>query len=902
LGTEIEYSLDGKTWKPISLPATRLGVRYEFNFRKKVWLKSSIASKATLRVQKICNISQQEVQWRLELQDIAQGSDFSVRADGEKIRAWTTLLTARFAQSHSKTQQAHTSHVLANQFWLLGDLSESRRWFQIASGIWKDLAIDDLQFAAELGDFDLASRMGALTHSDYQKWQKKQFDGDVYFHLRAQQLGCWLELHAGNHGNAGRCFDALVEGYAKAGEIYDALNERITQVHLLAPEKSLQVRIDALQALAQKLPNTPGSHLYRGRFFLLLEYVFRQRGDFLQAMTANRQAKFEFERSPEESNAWVLESERTLAQTLTKLGLHEQALSLLKTTLEQVDAKASPARAVLVLDQLSQTLKKSGRIAEAIGNQEIALDLRIKLDLKADQAATRQRLQILDPKRPNYQLFAPSLAKTFYIDEQLLEVEMLRARQQFKKAQEKLLRINVNQLTNVHRTEYAKLSAQIALAVSLPEQARNKLHLHFEAQIEQLASLQSGALAYLELRQHSDLSGLWVDTLNLRNLEDKHLIQQAPLIWQFGLMQNANRQLTPSLIETTSRTSASDFTEWLSKAKLPPRISPATMPTLAQVQSTLPGDAAVLMLLPGHQQSLALWVFRDAVELRRLDGIKVLESTTLVLNNWIAEKGAAPKLNSILQTMGKLWPKRPVRKLWVVADQMTLAIPFSIILPDSTKTDEVSYITGLRTEKTLPPIGKRQQHFFAPNPKSLSASLEFIEREREMFTKQGALSFTANSATRENLQAALRNPGWTHIAAHGYANRHQFGFAGFNLAGEDAFFSWLELSQIHIRNELLVLNACDLASATQAGRQANVSFALAASSAGASHTIAALWPVSDAASATWVPAFYQALDGDANRAGAALFKAQRALAHSPHFRHPYYWASLVHFRQLLIEP
>ena len=161
------------------------------------------------------------------------------------------------------------------------------------------------------------------------------------------------------------------------------------------------------------------------------------------------------------------------------------------------------------------------------------------------------------------------------------------------------------------------------------------------------------------------------------------------------------------------------------------------------------------------------------------------------------------------------------------------------------------------------------------------------------------------SATRGAFQDLLQTPGlWLHVAAHGRADPGVLGNAGLWLANADGpdvdFLSWLELGNLRTQAELLVLNACQSATGAQPSRQANVSFALAMSASGANHVVAALWPVSDVASGTWIPAFYRhlALSNQANTSAAALRQAQLSLYHSPHYRHPFYWASLVHFQRL----
>ena len=108
------------------------------------------------------------------------------------------------------------------------------------------------------------------------------------------------------------------------------------------------------------------------------------------------------------------------------------------------------------------------------------------------------------------------------------------------------------------------------------------------------------------------------------------------------------------------------------------------------------------------------------------------------------------------------------------------------------------------------------------------------------------------------------------------------------------FLSWLDIADLPLRADLAVLNACQLGASSS-----SLSFAAAVSGAGVAHVIAALWPVSDAASDTWISSFYGALDPlKLDSSAAALRQAQLALKQTRQFRHPYFWASLAHWRNL----
>jgi CHAT domain-containing protein len=114
--------------------------------------------------------------------------------------------------------------------------------------------------------------------------------------------------------------------------------------------------------------------------------------------------------------------------------------------------------------------------------------------------------------------------------------------------------------------------------------------------------------------------------------------------------------------------------------------------------------------------------------------------------------------------------------------------------------------------------------------------------------------------------------------------------------------SWIDIADRGVRADLVVLNACELGDGGKAV-DGNFSFASAISQAGARQVVASLWPISDTASAVWVPAFYTVLTADSNHNVAqALRAAQRKLRESRMFRHPFYWAGLQTFVRMPIPP
>ena len=161
----------------------------------------------------------------------------------------------------------------------------------------------------------------------------------------------------------------------------------------------------------------------------------------------------------------------------------------------------------------------------------------------------------------------------------------------------------------------------------------------------------------------------------------------------------------------------------------------------------------------------------------------------------------------------------------------------------------------------------------------------------------------SRNATRQDVARALADSeGWVHVAAHGVARPDRIGYAGIWVspsrpADAPDFLSWIDVLTSGSQAGLVVLDTCELGASADTAT-ASLGFSSALSRAGAANVVSALWQVSDAASATWVSAFYSALSEGNPDAAQALRAAQNRLRESRAFRHPYYWASLVHFARI----
>ncbi|HEY9688782.1 MAG TPA: CHAT domain-containing protein, partial [Coleofasciculaceae cyanobacterium] len=150
--------------------------------------------------------------------------------------------------------------------------------------------------------------------------------------------------------------------------------------------------------------------------------------------------------------------------------------------------------------------------------------------------------------------------------------------------------------------------------------------------------------------------------------------------------------------------------------------------------------------------------------------------------------------------------------------------------------------------------------------------------------------------TEPNFLARLENVPFpiVHIATHGqFSSNADRTFLltwddRINSRDLDRLFRLPNRDRIPI--DLLVLSACTTA---KGDSRAALGLAGVSVRAGARTTLATLWQVNDAATATLVSRFYQALlDGKLPK-GEALRQAQRSLIADPKTRLPFYWAAFI---------
>ena len=922
-GQELEY-WHGERWNAFALPTIRFGIHYFEAGTRSVRLRTVQKQKASARVLIRCNfVESAEQRWHLAAQALAEKTEVSFATNADVALA--NKLSASAPDAHT---QAYGRHLYAVTLMRANRWLEAESHVAAASLLWNALGETALESSALLAAASFSDRRSAFELSSRYTAQAISTATSAkqpYVVLRAKDFACRAIHRANRTTEYLSCVAELIREHRRIGEITE---EIALTVDLMLVMREYGLRVNASPVLARliDLPTVPDSFVVRGRAYLAAGHLATDIGDLTGALACFQRAFADFSNTLKDAQRWQVNTLIQVANLEANLGLIEQALSRLNQALIMVNPKEAPARIAAVLSAYGNVLAQNHEDAQAKTWFQQAQKIQTQLAMTLD--ANTSRLLYLQAGLGRYpaQTLLNELTKSgpvpanYRIRRSILAVRLQAALDNKTRARQLL--------STIDRSELSALDAHLLALADAELFGKPILLSQHLSKLSQTADQSpTASLAYLTLRSGEKVRRAWIDSLTAST--------EPAAVFKTALLATPARFMTSVIspqkqVEIVAKQAAGEqgFLAQLTglQEKPPERFKAARVPTLAQFQAGLPEGAQALLLLPGDKQSAALWLSRSGRKLVILPARAAIMAASLQLNQALASPQSAPKAAEAAAAAlsSLLFSGAPVgeapKQLWILADELSAAIPFSALpWPGSSvplvQSTEISLMTGVRVDlaSQAPQTVLSRPTFFAPAyaaaGKAALQSLEFVGLERARIERESAKTWAAIiglNATRAAFQNLIQTPGaWLHVAAHGKADPGVLGNAGLWLAnseGPDAdFLSWLELGNIRNQAELMVLNACQSATGAQPSRQANVSFALAMSTSGANHVVAALWPVSDVASSTWIPAFYRQLgqSGNAEQSASAVRQAQLSLYHSPHYRHPFYWASLVHFRRVV---
>jgi CHAT domain-containing protein/predicted negative regulator of RcsB-dependent stress response len=201
---------------------------------------------------------------------------------------------------------------------------------------------------------------------------------------------------------------------------------------------------------------------------------------------------------------------------------------------------------------------------------------------------------------------------------------------------------------------------------------------------------------------------------------------------------------------------------------------------------------------------------------------------------------------------------------------------------------------GMRGIGKADSFGTAQSGNAAGDLPALSFASGEAEMIRSVFGTSVAHVFTGASAT----PAALNELNWdtyrvAHFATHAVLNNHYAELNGLVTGTGGGQMLWYgDVCHLHARLDLVVLSACDTALGKNTPGEGLEGLTQAFFVAGSQRVVGTLWQVDDQATSAWMRYFYTALKASGSPT-RALNIAQRAMAASPQWSSPYYWAGFT---------
>lgn len=948
-GGELMYTVNDGVPHHLSYPMTRYAWRWIYPAPRDGRIKvQAVQSKvAILRVHERCeHPAEMRWKWLLDAQQLADSIDSHVQADPEPTQ-FDDLV--KRAPTHGDRVAA--LHMRALVWFLKGDNLSAAQAYRELAPQWLTIGDRARAAAAWIGAADLygrAARWGEAQEPLASAEKLLDPINDAYFLARIRHNRCLALQTKGQLQEAVTCSAMVMARYREIGEIDAALTVASSVLVALRDSgdpKHVDQLLDELSSDPEFAHAEPRA---RGNLTLIRGYIERDKGNLMHALELFGAAFQNFEEATEARARWQASALLQAADIYGQLGMTDQAYRLLTQSLSLYAPASAPARTAAALMKMAILDRSAGR-TEAAGHwyaraEQIyaLLDMPIErsdaelglLETRLPPSAKAARAE-LHKVRDWSMLSAANSGRLA-----LVVARWLIIAGEFNAAEAKLKESEVQTQAFSQRLLRARLRAELAFRQGRSNDALTGLEQQLAEFSRWSGRSARGALAYLAARSARELIADWVrlalsqDPKPAADRWWKTLVQSAPLqsIAPSGDSGEVDDRLSSALSKEllgTGTASDSDRAMLVALSQNPDegqqRI--AALPEMAQVQQRL-GDAWLLIVVPSEPRSAALWISADQSRVATLPGQGVLrEQIRRLTADLNLPSTPVSQINaSALALSSSLFANAPSaaapQRLLALSDELIGTIPLTLLVwPGSRQPLIETTVSGWvakfavesqsETTTTEFPLRAIIAPGNATTERAGLARLRYAEHEAELIAQadpeREVSSFSGGAATRAALLDALTEPSaWVHLAAHGYAKPQMLGYAGTWLASpadstKSEFLSWMDIIDTPLHAQLAVLNACQLAAGPGATSQSSLSFASAVTAAGVDHVVAAFWPISDSASAVWIPAFYKAMrDQPASYSIEALRSAQLALKNSRAYRHPYYWASLAHFQRFSV--
>ncbi len=205
----------------------------------------------------------------------------------------------------------------------------------------------------------------------------------------------------------------------------------------------------------------------------------------------------------------------------------------------------------------------------------------------------------------------------------------------------------------------------------------------------------------------------------------------------------------------------------------------------------------------------------------------------------------------------------------------------------------------------LPPVANRNNWQALPSSRyEVQQIADSIEKERSLWNRLMGGSttrlFTGNEATESRFKSGpSKNYRYLHLATHAFASDTSAGRAGIVLhpetdvsKDEDGILYSEEIYGMNLKNELVVLSACETGTGEIRTGEGIIGLSRAFQYAGAEKLLVSLWSVEDRSTAQLMISFYEQLQNGKGTADA-LQTAKRGLIETSPYAHPRYWSPFI---------
>jgi len=851
---------------------------------------------------------------------------------------------------------ALAAHMLAQAYLVNERNSDAAAAFETAEICWERIGDSSRALVARVARVEDLRRIGsyekalALTRNLPKPWLKES-----YFSVRLENTRCLVLNTTGLFEEAERCYDETLrrlEALDESAELVDTMYD----YSLLLMNRGLAQKAQVIADKALVAASDIDIPYVQGHLRYLMGWLAFRRGDLSRSLFFANAALAYFDEA--HMPRWKANVLLDVTALYASVGADEEAYASLDQALKYLSIKDAPARVAAAMMIFASLERSNQRLTSAHLWYEAAEAMfsRLNMPIEHDSALlSKLDLEVQQGHSQGVeQTILEHLAERSLNDRgwTLLAAHLALAERHADGVRVGLSRLKQTDLSLPEQMDVVRLEADLEQSLGNPSGAQGTLLTGVARLYNVARQTKSPLLRYMIARQDQTLRRSALAKLMQPPTGQSVVATSIDKFWPWvsltHLDQMAQDEQTylPKDTGQFDRAVAAELLNpsWQPRARVEPRAPTELLirlavsgrqdapPSnvlkdipLAAVRQRLAPDAAFVAYLDGNSHGALLWVTRESVAVMYTDSPDAVRASVTALRELLrSPSSSSVEIHAAAQRLSsQLFTATPrahaPRHLYVLAEEPLNGVPWAVLswpgatspLVDTTSIKLVRLDSALSDDANYLPeslhvivAAQQGEHPVLPPLAGAIAETAVIGSA----ISSASVPLQSLPATRVSFLSALQElGGWIHIAAHGASQPQHIGYAGIWLEPPKdekipPFLSWIDILDSGVNADLVVLNACQLGDSGSA-INGNLSFADAVSRAGAKHVVAALWPVSDAASALWVPEFYATIVADAHHdAAEALRAAQLRLRESRAFRHPFFWAGMQVIDRMPVGP